>query len=114
VDLPAGSVRVSHQNNAAGSGQFDAQVVFHSDASQGALLAFYAATMKQQGWQIYDKGPAANDPGALEVLGKLAGTDGYYWEMGATISPTSFGHGAPASGQTAFTIRLFQQNDDQT
>lgn len=114
VDLPAGAVRVSHQNNAAGSGQFDAQVVFRSAASQGALLDFYAAAMKQQGWQIYDKGPAANDPGALEVLGKLAGTDGYYWEMGATIPPTSFGHGAPASGQTDFTIRLFQQNDDQS
>ncbi len=51
--------------------------------------------MKLQGWQIFDKGPAANDPGALEVLGKLAGTDGYYWEMGATISPTTFGPGAP-------------------
>ncbi|HVT41987.1 MAG TPA: hypothetical protein VHD39_03305 [Acidimicrobiales bacterium] len=113
VDLPAGAVRVSHQNNAAGSGQFDAQVLFRSDDSQAALLAFYAADMKLQGWQIYDKGPAANDPGALEVLGKLAGTDGYYWEMGATISPTSFGPGAPPTGQTDFTVRLFQQGDEQ-
>jgi hypothetical protein len=114
VDLPAGAVRMSHQNNAAGSGQFDAQVVFRSDESQGALLTFFAAAMKQQGWQIFDKGPAANDPGSLEVLGKLAGTDGYYWEMGATIPPTSFGNGAPAGGQTDFTIRLLQQNDDQS
>jgi hypothetical protein len=113
VDLPAGAVRISHQNNAAGSGQYDAQVTFRSDDSQGALLTFYASTMKQQGWQIYDKGPAANEPGTLEVLGKLAGTDGYYWEMGASIPPTTFGHGAPATGQTDFTIRLFQQNDDQ-
>ena len=114
VDLPAGAVTVSHQNNAAGSGQFDAQVAFRSDDSQSALLTFYAADMKLQGWQIYDKGPAANDPGALEVLGKLAGTDGYYWEMGATISPTSFGRGAPPTGETDFTIRLFQQTDEQS
>ncbi len=114
VTVPVGSVRISHQNNAAGAGQFDAQVTLRSTDSQGALLAFFAATMHQEGWQVFDKGAAANDPGALEVLGKLAGTDGYYWEMGATIAPTTFGHGAPPSGETDFTVRLLQQNDDQS
>ncbi|HSZ36767.1 MAG TPA: hypothetical protein VK773_06715 [Acidimicrobiales bacterium] len=114
VTVPVGSVRTSHQNNAAGAGQYDAQVTLRSTDSQGALLAFFASSMEQQGWQVFDKGAAANDPGALEVLGKLAGTDGYYWEMGATIPPTSFGHGAPPSGATDFTIRLLQQNDDQS
>jgi hypothetical protein len=114
VTVPVGSVRISHQNNAAGAGQFDAQVTLRSADSQGALLAFFAATMHQQGWQVFDKGAAANNPGALEVLGKLAGTDGYYWELGATIPPTTFGHGAPPSGETDFTIRLLQQNDDQS
>jgi hypothetical protein len=114
VTVPVGSIRISHQNNAAGAGQFDAQVTLRSTDSQGALLAFFAATLHQQGWQVFDKGPAANNPGALEVLGKLAGTDGYYWEIGATIPPTKFGNGAPAAGETDFTIRLLQQNDDQS
>ncbi len=114
VSVPTGSVRISHQNNAAGAGQFDAQVVMRSTDSQGALLNFYATEMHEQGWQVFDKGAAANNPGALEVLGKLAGTDGYFWEMGATISPTTFGAGAPARGQTDFTIRLLQENDDQS
>jgi hypothetical protein len=114
VSVPVGSVRISHQNNAAGAGQFDAQVTLRSADSQGALLAFFAATMHQDGWQVFDKGAAANNPGALEVLGKLAGTDGYYWEMGATIPPTTFGHGAPPAGETHFTVRLLQQNDDQS
>jgi hypothetical protein len=114
VRVPVGSVRISHQNNAAGAGQFDAQVTLRSTDSQGALLAFFAATMHQDGWQVFDKGAAANNPGALEVLGKLAGTDGYFWEMGATIPPTTFGHGAPPSGETDFTVRLLQQNDDQS
>jgi hypothetical protein len=112
VSVPAGSVRVSHQNNAADSGQYDSQVVFRSGDSQGSLLAFYAADMRLQGWQVFDRGPAANDPGALEILGKLAGSDGYYWEMGATISPTTFTRGGPARGQTDFTIRLLQESDD--
>jgi hypothetical protein len=114
VSVPVGSVRISHQNNAAGAGQFDAQVTLRSTDSQGALLAFFAATMHQDGWQVFDKGAAANNPGALEVLGKLAGTDGYFWEMGATIPPTTFGHGTPPSGETDFTVRLLQQNDDQS
>ncbi len=85
-----------------------------SDDTQGALLNFYASEMRQLGWAVFDKGAAANDPHALEVLGKLAGTDGYYWQMGATISPTTFGQGAPATGETQFTIRLFQQSDDES
>ncbi len=109
--VPVGSVRISHQNNSAEAGQYDSQVVFRSDDSQAALLAFYAADMKLQGWQIFDRGPAAHDPGALEVLGKLAGSDGYYWEMGATVPPTTFSPGGPAHGQTDFTIRLLQVPD---
>ena len=113
VDIPVGAVRLSHQNNAAESGQYDSQVSLRSDASQGALLAFYASDMKSQGWQVFDRGPAANDPNALEVLGKLAGTDGYYWEMGVTVQPTSFGNGAPAAGATTFTVRLLQEPDPE-
>ena len=112
VSVPVGSVRISHQNNAADSGQYDSQVVLRSGDSQGALLAFYAADMRLLGWQVFDRGPAANDPGAVEILGKLAGTDGYYWEMGATISSTTFPRGGPARGQTDFTIRLLQESDD--
>ncbi len=112
VSIPVGSVRVSHADNAAGSGQYDSQVVLRSGDSQGALLAFYAADMRSQGWRVFDRGPAANHPGAVEILGKLAGSDGYYWEMGATISATTFSRGGPAHGQTDFTVRLLQESDD--
>jgi hypothetical protein len=111
VSVPVGSVRISHENNTAGAGQYDEQVTFSSDDSQAALLAFFAADMKLQGWQVSDQGAARNDPGALEVLGKLAGTDGYYWDMGATINATTFTPGGPARGVTHFTVRLFQESD---
>jgi hypothetical protein len=112
VVLPAGSVRVGHQDNGAG-GQYDQQVTFRSTASQGALVTFFAAALRQQGWQIFDRGPAAHAPGTTEVLAKLAGSDGYYWEVGALVRPTTFGRGAPATGETDFTVRLFQVNDTQ-
>lgn len=113
VSVPAGSSRVSHQNNSGGADQYDSQVVFRSDDSQAALLDFFAADMKLQGWQVFDKGAAANNPGALEVLGKLAGSDGFYWEMGATVSPTTFSKGGPPRGTTEFTVRLFQVPDPE-
>ena len=52
-----------------------------------------------------------HDPGALEVLGKIAGSDGYYWEMGAKVSSTTFGAGAPPGGWTHFSITIFQIED---
>jgi hypothetical protein len=111
VFVPIGAVRLSHQNNSVAAGQYDAQIELRSDASQGALEDFYRADMKAQGWQIFEVGPADHDPGALEVLGKKAGSDGFYWEMGAVLSATSFGPHAPPRGDTAFTIRLFQVPD---
>jgi hypothetical protein len=113
VFVPAGSVRISHRDLAAQSAEFDSQVVFRSADSQSALLAFYAADMRVQGWQVFDRGPAANHPGSIEVLGKLAGNDGYYWEMGAVISPTTFPPGGPPRGVTDFTLRIFRVSDSQ-
>ena len=112
VEVPAGVVAVGHQNNTAGAGQFDAQVVVRSDSSQAALLSFFASEMPRQGWQVFDRGPAVHDPGALEILGRLAGSDGYYWEFGAVVASTTFPRGGPPRGETDVTLRLLQQNDD--
>jgi len=30
------------------------------------------------------------------------------------MKPTTFGNGAPASGWTDFTVRVLQENDDQS
>jgi hypothetical protein len=111
VAIPAGSTRVSHQTNSALADQYDEQIGLLSDASQGAVENFYLKDMKAQGWQIFETGPADHDPGAIEVLGKLAGSDGFYWEMGAVVAPTTFGPHAPPRGDTVFTVRLFQVPD---
>ncbi len=68
--------------------------------------------MPLQGWQVFDRGPALHHPGAVEILGRLAGSDGYYWEMGAVVAPTRFPRGGPPRGETEVTIRLLQQSDD--
>jgi hypothetical protein len=112
VTVPVGARRVGHQNDTAGAGQYDAHVVLRSGASQGALLSFFASAMPSQGWQVFSRGAAVHDPGAQEILGRLAGTDGYYWEMGAVVDPTRFPRGGPPRGETDVTIRLLQQSDE--
>jgi hypothetical protein len=112
VSIPVGATRVSYQNNtAAGQGDYSAQITLTADDSQAAVENFYAKDMKKQGWQIFSTGPADHHAGAIEVLGKKAGSDGFYWEMGATVSATTFGANAPPAGTTSFTIELFQQPD---
>ncbi len=111
VSIPEGATRVSFVNNTQSAQQYDAQISLKSDKSQAALETFYKAVMKKKGWQIFSTGPADHDPGAFDIIGKKAGSDGFFWEMGAVISPTTFGAGAPAGGTTPFIVRLFQQPD---
>ena len=111
VSIPEGARRVTFANNTQSAQQYDAQISLKSDDSQAALETFYKSVMKKQGWQIFSTGPADHDPGAFDILGKKAGSDGFFWEMGAVISPTTFGAGAPAGGTTPFVVRLFQQPD---
>ena len=95
VSVPEGATRTSHQNNSAAAQEYDAQITLRIDQSQAAVENFYKLDMKKQGWQVFSTGPATHVAGGLEVLGKKAGSDGFYWEMGTIISPTSFGSGRP-------------------
>jgi hypothetical protein len=114
VSVPTGATRISYQNNSAAAQEYDAQITLRDDQSQAALDNFYQKVMKKQGWQIFSTGPADHVTGGLEVLGKKAGSDGFYWELGAVISPTSFGAGAPATGATSFSLALVQEPDPGT
>jgi hypothetical protein len=111
TSIPVGATRISFQNNTAAAQSYDAQIELRMDASQAAVENFYRKDLKKQGWQIFETGPADNDPGAIEVLGKQAGSDGFYWEIGAVVSATTFGQSEPAGGSTDFTLRLLQQPD---
>ena len=116
VVVPRGATRVAHSDTNAGAGQYDAQVTVRSGADQAELIDFFASAMKLEGWQVFSRGPADHDPNTVEILGKLAGTDGYYWEMGALVPPTTFAANtatAAGRGQTNVTIRLFQVPDSQ-
>lgn len=111
ASIPQGARRTSFKNNSASAEAYDAQITMQIDQSEAAVENFYSKDLKKQGWQIFSTGPAVHVAGGLEVLAKKAGSDGFYWEMGAVISPTSFGAGAPAAGSTSFSLELVQEPD---
>ena len=111
VSVPEVARRTSYRDNSVSAQQYDAQITLRADDSQAAVLNFYNKDLKKQGWQIFSTGPADHHPGSLEVLAKKAGSDGFYWQMGAVIGATTFGADAPAAGSTSFTIELFQEPD---
>ena len=112
VAVPSGARVTGHANNTASAqGVYDAQINLRADESQAVLLTFYKLDLKKQGWQIISTGPADHVTGGLEVLGKKAGSDGFYWEVGAVVSATTFGANAPAAGSTSFSLELYQQPD---
>jgi hypothetical protein len=111
VSVPQGSALVAHVNNSDAAQEYDSQIGLRANQSQSAVEQFYRQAMDKQGWQISSTGPADHHPGSLEVIGKKAGSDGFFWTMGVVVAPTTFGSNAPATGATSFTIELFQQPD---
>lgn len=111
LTLPVGATMVSTADNTTDNG-YDEQVTFSSTASQADLLAFFAAQLPRLGWKVESDGSAPGVTGGQQVLAQLAGSDGYYWEAGATVSPTRFPAGGPPTGTTRFTLRLIQVADD--
>jgi phage baseplate assembly protein gpV len=114
VSIPEGATRTAFMNKTASVGSYDAQITLTANLSQGAVETFYRKALKTQGWQIISNGPADHLAGGLEVLAKKAGSDGFYWDIAAVVSPTSFGPGAPAAGDTRFTLELYQESDPGT
>jgi hypothetical protein len=109
ITLPVGAARVSTKNPGKG-GAFDQEVRFSVDASEEAVLGFYKAELHDLGWRTVTSGPASHQPGQ-QMVGQIAGNDGFYWQLGVIVSLSTFG----ASGTvdvTRFTLRVLQVGDE--
>src|SRR6185437_15326252 len=109
LTIPKGAVVTDHSASASATG-YDEQIDFSvPGADQAAVVAFYRTQLDNNGWKRISVGPATNQPTTTQVLAQAAGDDGWYWEAGALVSPTTFGSGNSQS--TPFVIRLFQVPD---
>jgi hypothetical protein len=109
IELPVGAVRGAATDPGVGS-SYDQQVQYSIDASQEAVLTFYRSELRALGWSTVTSGAAINQPGQ-QIVGQLAGEDGFYWQLGVIVAPSTFS----ASGTTditQFTLRVLQVDDE--
>jgi hypothetical protein len=105
--VPAGSSVVHTIDSDQGVSQFDRTVSFTSDLSSDEVVAAFQTFLPKLGWKaLYSGGATGQEAGATEVLAKRGSGDGFYWEVGAVVSPTT------STGTTPYTVELFELPDD--
>ncbi len=104
--VPSGSAVTRTVNADQGAGQFDRTVVFRTGLSDDQVADLYRTLLPRLGWKDIDNGsPAPDHPGTV-VLFKKGSGDSFYWEVGATVSPTT------PTGTTTFSLELFELPDE--
>jgi hypothetical protein len=116
VPLPRGA---AVKNGSAADhtvGLYDHSLSFTTAASEQKVIDFYRAELRALKWQLVSQGPPPHGAAGYQIVGQHPGSDGYEWEIGVTVAPTTFGSAATgtaaARGTTPFTVRLFAVSDD--
>lgn len=119
VVVPKGATRTG-STPWDGSTQFSGTVDFELSATQTAVVDFYRSELKARGWSTPNVSAARSPKGATEVIAQRASADGWYWEIGVVVSPTTFSsrssvtsNAGASTDLTKFTLELFEIPDVQ-
>ena len=105
--VPSGSAVTRSVDLDQGAGQFDRTVVFRTGLSADQVADLDRTLLPRLGWKVLDGGsPASGSTSGTVVLFKKGSGDSFYWEVGATVSPTT------STGTTTFSLELFELPDD--
>jgi len=106
LGVPKESVVTGVLNSDQHTAQFDRTARLRSQLSQTEVVDVYARLLRTVGWQVIYRGPAPQGgPGATEVLAKRGSGDGFYWETGVVVSPTT------PEGTTSYSVEVFETPD---
>jgi hypothetical protein len=106
--VPVGSVSHRFVNIDQNQVQYDRTASFTTGLSSDQVVDFYRTLLPRLGWSILYQGQGtSNGVSGTEVLARRGSGDGFYWEVGAVVSP------ATNSGVTPFTLVLFEQSSDE-
>jgi hypothetical protein len=93
-------------NSDQNAAQFDRTVHLTSPLAQEQVTEAYRRLLKATGWNVIYDGPAPQGTGGTtEVLAKHGSGDGFYWEVGVVVSPTT------PTGSTPYSIEVFETPD---
>ena len=106
LGIPQESMVTGILNSDRHTAQFDRTVRLTSQLAQPQVTEAYRRMLHAVAWKIIYEGPAPQGvPGATEILAKLGSSDGFYWEVGVVVSPTT-----PA-GATHYSVEVLQTPD---
>ncbi len=105
--VPTGSAITRTDNSDQGARQFDRTVTFRTGLSADQVADLYRTLLPRLGWKVTDQGsPSTGSSPGTVILFKKGSGDSFYWEVGATVSPTT------STGTTTFSLELFELPDD--
>lgn len=112
--VPHGTRTVPDSGRQLGLGPYDATIEVAVPAAEQAVLTFNRTELKAGSWQTVSAGASGS---GYRFIAEHPGSDGYEWELGVTLSPTTFtspvaGMAAPSEGITPVTLRLFAISSD--
>ena len=106
LGVPVESVVTGVVNSDQHTAQFDRTALLYSHLAQVQVIDAYARMLRTLGWQVIYDGPAPQGvAGSTEVLAKRGSGDGFYWETGVVVSPTT-----PA-GTTPYSVEVLETPD---
>jgi hypothetical protein len=113
VALPKGTTVKGGSATDNGVGLYDRSLTLTAPVTEQRVIDFFRAELRALKWQVISQGPPPHGAAGYEIVGQHPSSDGYEWEVGVTIAPTTFGTGARAAIETtAFTLRLFAVTGD--
>ncbi|HEV3268523.1 MAG TPA: hypothetical protein VGZ68_08985 [Acidimicrobiales bacterium] len=85
-----------------GAGDFDCtQPMTTTHASSSSLIGFFNAQLEARGWNLFSKGASNGD---AQSLFQKAGSDGFYWEVGVTVTKTT-------ASSVEWTFQIYQNSE---
>ena len=113
--FPRGSVAVPGSTQDHALGLYDSTVSVQVPAAQQAVITFWRAELSAGRWHVISSG--AHDTGGYQFIAQHPSSDGYEWELGLTVAPTSFSSSVPGvsaapGGVTETAVRLFEISGD--
>jgi hypothetical protein len=106
--VPSGAKTTGSLNTDQNTTQFDRTVDFTSTLPAFKVQDFYQVFFKQLGWKLIGNAPDSFQAGSTQLLAEKGSNNGFYWEAGVVVSPTT------SAGVTPFTLRLFEVPDPGT
>ena len=85
----------------AGAGDFDCYQPLTTMTNGASLLNFYKTRLEARGWGLFSKGSSNGSP---QSLFQKAGSDGFYWVVGITVTKSS-------NNLVHWTFRIYQNSE---